>query len=135
MALVIIALGVKFFRTADLPVEPVDQGPMAAGYVLVDTVDILIMESFPLQARVIIKGNFGDACTKKNETKVQRTGNNFVIDISAQRPEAAICAQVLTPFEEIVALDVLGLPKGVYGVTVNGRTEQFELSTENTLAE
>jgi len=42
-----------------------------------------------------------------------------------------MCAQVMTPFEEVVALDVVGLKAGVYTVDVNGVGDTFELQMDN----
>jgi inhibitor of cysteine peptidase len=133
--LVVIALGYKIFGSDDLPIEPVDQGEVVVGNILVDQVDILILESFPLQAQAVIKGNFGDACTEKDKITVNRRDNDYVIDISAKRPKTAICAQVLTPFEETVPLDILGLKKGTYVVIGNGVKKQFTLDADNVLPE
>ncbi len=47
----------------------------------VDGVDVLIMESFPVQVRLIIHGNLPDACSQISEVKQTRSGNTFTIDL------------------------------------------------------
>jgi inhibitor of cysteine peptidase len=42
-----------------------------------------------------------------------------------------MCAQVLVPFEETIALDVAGLPAGAYTVVVNEVKTSFELAVDN----
>lgn len=100
----------------------------------VDGVDVLIMESFPVQVRLIIHGNLPDACSQISEVKQAQIGNTFTIDLVVTRDPLAKCAQVLTPFEQSVALDVAGLPAGTYTVEVEGVTTSFTLDVDNILS-
>ena len=97
---------------------------------MVDSVDVLILESLPVQVSVSVKGNLSDACTRVGEVATTRDGTTFNIDISTTRPVEAVCAQVLTPFEENISLDVRGLKKGTYTVNVNGLTQTLELPAD-----
>lgn len=99
----------------------------------VDNVDVLIMESFPVQVRVMIQGNLPDACSEITEVQQTRSGSIFTIDLIVTRDPLAKCAQVLTPFEQSVALDVAGLPAGTYSVDVEGVTTSFTLDVDNVL--
>jgi inhibitor of cysteine peptidase len=99
---------------------------------MIDSVEVLILESFPVQVTVHVKGNLADACTTVDEVTTTRDGNTFNIEISTKRPAEQMCAQVLTPFEENIPLDVKGLKKGTYTVNVNGVTETFELAADNS---
>ncbi len=58
-------------------------------------------------------------------------GDTFFVTITTSRPADAVCAQVMTPFAEVVALDVVGLKTGVYTVDVNGVRDTFELQMDN----
>lgn len=97
-------------------------------------IEILILETFPLQVNVVIKGSFPDSCTTINNITQARQDSIFFVTVSTKRPSDALCAQVITPFEETAALDVLGLKKGIYEVNVNGVVEAFEFKTDNTLS-
>jgi len=99
----------------------------------VDDIDIAILESFPVQINVIARGNLPDACTRIDDITVNREGNTFMVTITTLRPAGAVCAQVVTPFEEVVALDVVGLEAGTYTVNVNGITGTFQLQVDNIL--
>ncbi len=99
----------------------------------VDSVDVLIMESFPVQVRVVIKGNLPDACSEISDVNQTRAGSTFTIDLVVTRDPLAKCAQVLMPFEQSVALDVAGLPAGTYTVEVEGVTTSFTLDVDNVL--
>jgi inhibitor of cysteine peptidase len=97
----------------------------------VESVEIRILESMPVQVQVVATGYLADACTKMGEITQSRDGNTFNITIPTTRPADAACAEVITPFEEIIPLDVAGLTAGTYTVNVNGVTDTFELTADN----
>jgi inhibitor of cysteine peptidase len=99
----------------------------------VDDIDIVILESFPVQVNVIARGNLPDACTRIDNVTVNREGNTFMVTITTLRPARAVCAQVIMPFEEVVSLDVIGLEAGTYTINVNGVTGTFQLQVDNIL--
>ena len=110
--------------------DPKPTGPVGetqAGKAMVDSVEVQIRESLPVQVSVNVKSNLPDACTQIDAINTLRDGNTFNVDISTTRPVEVLCAQVLTPFEENVSLDVKGLTKGTYTVNVNGVTATFDL--------
>jgi len=96
------------------------------GLASVDEIDILILESFPVQINVIARGNLPDPCTEISEVLQEREGDSFFITIKTYR-YPGFCRQVLAPFEEIIPLDVYGLPAGTYTVDVNGVQDTFDL--------
>jgi len=104
-----------------------------AGLANVESIEILILESFPVQIRVVARGNHPDGCTSIVDTDVTQEGNTFLVAITTFRPPDQVCTQALVPFEETIALDVLGLPAGAYTVDVNGVTGTFELTQDNVL--
>ena len=97
----------------------------------VNDIEILLLESFPVQIHAVARGEHPDSCTKVDEVAARREGDTFFVTITTSRPADAMCAQVMTPFEEIVALDVVGLKAGVYTVDVNGVRDTFELQMDN----
>ena len=100
------------------------------GLAPVDEIDILILESFPVQINVIARGNLPDPCTEISEVLKEREGDTFFITIKTYRPPG-FCIQVLAPFEEIISLEVYGLPAGTYTVDVNGVQDTFDLEVDN----
>ena len=117
--------------TAYVPAtEPSDDG-VVEGLAPVETIDILILESFPVQVNVVARGNLPDGCTTINEVIQARDGNTFRVTVTTVRPVGMACTEALVPFEKVVALDVYGLPAGVYTVDVNGVTGTFELAVDN----
>lgn len=113
------------------PTSPSGGGQGSTVYV--DSIDLLTLESFPVQMRAIVKGNLPDPCTTITSASSKRDGNTFKIDIVTARPADAVCVQMLSPFEQSVALDVVGLKAGTYTVVAGDVNETFELKVDNIL--
>ena len=101
----------------------------------VDNIDILMMESFPVQIRVMISGNLPDGCSQIDEAQVTREDDTFHIELTTRRLVDKECTEALVPYEEYIPLDVVGLPAGKYTVEVNGVTEAFTLIVDNVQSE
>jgi inhibitor of cysteine peptidase len=101
----------------------------------VDEIEIMMMESFPVQVSVRATGFLPNGCTVIDEANIttEKTDNTFNVHIPTKRPKDAICTQALVPFEINVPLDVYGLEKGNYTVDVNGVQDSFELQMDNVL--
>ena len=111
------------------------EGGVITGEAMVESIEILLLESFPIQVNVVARGNLPDSCTTISEITRQRDDDTFQVTITTLRPADKMCAQVLVPFEEVIALDVMGLPAGVYTVNVNGVTDTFEFTVDNAMVE
>lgn len=114
-------------------VEDTNEGEFITGLASVDSVQALVMESFPVQVSVEATGYLPDGCTEISNVTTKKDGNKFYLEISTVRPRDALCTQALVPFTKSIPLDVYGLEKGVYTVDVNGQTTSFELSVDNIL--
>lgn len=100
--------------------------------VTVDTVQIMIMESFPVQVSATVSGNKSVPCVNLLPAAVARKDNAFtVVMAETVLGPAETCIAVLEPFETSVSLDVLGLSAGTYTVSVNGVSAEFTLDTDN----
>ena len=102
------------------------------GLAPVEEIEIVILESFPVQINVIARGNLPDPRTEISEVLQEREGNTFFVTIKTYR-YPGFCIQVLAPFEEIIPLDVYGLPAGIYNVDVNGVQGTFDLEVDNII--
>jgi len=101
----------------------------------INSIDVLMMESFPVQVTAVIKGSLPDSCTTVGQVTQARNGNEFVVAVGTVRQTEAMCAERVEPFEQNVALDVLGLPAGSYTVIASGATSAtnfFALDVDNT---
>ncbi|OQY39452.1 hypothetical protein B6228_03070 [Candidatus Atribacteria bacterium 4572_76] len=114
------------FSTGCLSIMP------TIGLAPVEEIEIVILESFPVQVQVIARGNLPDPCTEIFEVLQERKENTFFVAIKTYRPPG-FCIQVLAPFEEIIPLEVYGLPAGTYTVDVNGVQDTFDLEVDNIL--
>jgi hypothetical protein len=103
------------------------------GQAQVNSVDVLIMESFPVQVSVIARGELPDSCTRIDEIISQQSEDTFRVAITTFRQPDQMCTQVVVPFEQTVALDVAGLAAGTYNVSVNGVPATFTLDVDNAL--
>lgn len=98
------------------------------GVAVVQGVEIQILGSQPLQVNVIVRGQLPDGgCTTISAVNQVRDGNTFKITLATTTDPLAICAQALTPFEEVVPLDVSTLPPATYFVNANGIEQSFDL--------
>jgi len=103
------------------------------GTAQVDSIDLLMLESFPVQINLVARGNLPDGCTTIHRVTQARQGDTFKVTITTTRPADKACTEALVPFEETIALEVAGLPAGTYTVDVNGVTASFTLDVDNTL--
>lgn len=87
-------------------------------------VEVLFLESFPVQVRAVVTGYFPDSCTELGTITQQRDGSTIRVTITVTRPVDAVCAQVITEVEEIVPLDG-DFPSGEYTLLVNAQTTTF----------
>lgn len=103
---------------------------------LVDSVEVILLESFPVQAQVIVKGNLPDGCTELYEIVVEREDDQFVLTITTRRPTGDVaCTEALVPFEETVDLDIEGLEAGTYTVVAQDQEDSFTLEVDNVLSD
>ncbi|HSL31098.1 MAG TPA: SH3 domain-containing protein [Anaerolineales bacterium] len=112
------------------PTEGIVTPPPAnpVGTADVQSIEIQILESFPIQVNVIARGQLPDAgCTTIAGASQTRTGNTFNVTVTTKTDPKALCAQMLTPFEYVISLDVSSLLPGPYIVNVNGVQASFEL--------
>ena len=116
------------------PSPIVTESPTAGRVAVVKSIDILLLESFPLQVHAVVSGDLPDAgCTTIASIEQVREGNTFNLTLVTTTDPLALCAQALTPFEEVVPLDVYGLPAGTYTVQAGGVQTTFEFTVDNIL--
>ncbi len=94
-------------------------GVVAQTGVYVEQVEINLMESLPVQVSVTVTGNLADGCTRLIGHTQQMTADEIQINMLASRNTEMMCTQALVPFEEVVPVDIAGLPTGTYQVRVN----------------
>lgn len=135
--LIIFLLMFGFVLSACQPDDIPTNGDYTYGQnALVDSVEFILMENFPLQAKAIVKGNLPDGCTELYEIIVERESDQFVLTITTRRPTGDVaCTEVLVPFEETVDLDIEGLDAGTYTVVAQDEKAGFTLEVDNVLTD
>ncbi len=99
----------------------------------VDEIEMMIIETFPVQVNVIAKGYFHDDCTKIDQITEERRGNTISLKMITVRQTDKVCSQDIKPFEEIIPLNVAGFPADIYTVNVNNKSAIFELGVDNII--
>jgi inhibitor of cysteine peptidase len=113
-----------------------DDGGLQFGEIAsIDSVDVLLLESFPVQVQAVIKGTLPSACAEIDGIYVERDKETYRITISTSHPVASVCTQVKVPFEKTVSLDVVDLPVGTYTVDVYGKTAEFTLNIKTNVSD
>lgn len=102
--------------------EPSERLPLP-----IETVDVVLMESQPVQVSVRVRGYLPDSCYVFAGVAQSRNGNTFVIELDMTRTadDDAVCLQRIEIVEHTVALG--SLPPGDYRVTVNGIERSFRV--------
>jgi inhibitor of cysteine peptidase len=121
--------------TQTAPTEPATPaGDVEIGAAVIDDIDIMMLESFPVQINVTLKGNLPDGCTEPGLViqTFDKAKKTFILKVSTNRPRDMVCTQALVPFERTIRLDgTVGLEKGIYTVDANGAVATFELTADN----
>ncbi len=115
--------------------EVAEEPEAVSGEANVESLQILILESFPVQVNVIASGELPDGCTSLVDPTPRREGNTFVVNLATTRVQDEICTQAVVPFDKVISLPVEGLQAGDYTVAVNGVTDSFTLEADNVLDE
>lgn len=114
------------------PTRPASGGPLnnsylpqtedskfTRGQVFIDSTDLLIMESYPVQIALALKGSLPTPC---NQLRVVANPpdeqNRIQVEVYSVSDPEQMCIQVLEPFEANIGLG--SFPSGHYTVLVNG---------------
>jgi hypothetical protein len=94
----------------------------------VQSVEIQILGSDPLQVNAIVRGQLPDTgCTAISTIDQVRSGNTFHVTLTTMTDPKVMCAAALSSFEEVIWLDTGDLPPAPYVVNANGVQQAFEL--------
>lgn len=114
------------------PIETERNPNLIAGEsVIVENMSVNVMESSPIQVSVTVQGNLPNGCTTITHSEAMLNVDTFEVHIYTEVNPLAACAEVLTPFEETIPLNVPNWVAGSYKVQAYDKTEKFEITPEN----
>lgn len=88
-------------------------------------VEVIFMESFPVQVGVYIKGGLRDGCTTFHDAVVTREDNTINIKVTTQHPKDTACPAVYTFFEKNLNIGSNFTAGATYTLKVNDYTTTF----------
>jgi hypothetical protein len=102
------------------PLDPLPgEDQMTRGDVMIDSSEILVLESFPIQATLHLKGALPTPCHKlRAEVSEPDEQNRIQVEVYSLVEPGQVCIQVLEPFETNIPLG--SFASGTYEVWVNG---------------
>lgn len=93
---------------------------LTRGSVFIDKSELLVMESYPVQIALVLKGALPTPCNHLRVVAAPPDEQNHIqIDVYSVIDPTQICVQVLEPFDANVGLG--SFPAGHYSVWVNGK--------------
>lgn len=109
--------------TQELPDDEVNLDGWLRGEVYIKQIDLVIMESYPIQVSLHVTGELPTPCDKLvYDVSAPDEDNQIQVDIYHLYDPAGICIQKIEPFDENIAISALDTPleDGTYSVWVNG---------------
>lgn len=114
----------------ELPADPAE-GEMVIQEMEIQSLDLLMLESFPVQVQAHVTGFLPNGCASVGEIEQRREGDTFFVTVPVQFPADAICTMILKEEDVTIPLEVAGLKAGEYHVVVNGIADSFTLQSDN----
>lgn len=106
---------------SQLPRNIPPQNNLISGLVFLSEIQLLVMESYPVQIALHIKGEFPTPCHSFGFTIAEPNEKKEIhVDVYSLVEEGIICIQVIQPFAERVSIPMTGKPDGIYSIWVNG---------------
>ena len=93
----------------------------------VERIEPVILESYPVQVRVVVHGWLSDGCTRLHGFDQKVEDRVISMRILTTRPRDVLCTQAIKRFQETYPVDIDGLEPGNYTLNVNGQIRQITL--------
>lgn len=96
-------------------------GEWLRGEVFLQESQVLLLESYPIQVRVLLRGEKPTPCHEMRVVISEPDEQNRIdLEVFTEVELGEMCIQVIEPFEETVAIPMNGAPDGEYTIWVNG---------------
>lgn len=97
----------------------------------VEAIEIFQVDTFPAKANVVARGHFPNECMTIDQISQERRGGTIVVTIDSVESGDSACPVERVAFEEVIELNLVGLPAGIYVIDVNGLQGTFKLQRDN----
>lgn len=74
-------------------------------FTVIESVDVTVLESFPMRLELTIQGYQSDGCEVPVHVDQQVDGNDVTVSIYRELPIDVMCAAVVVPYEETIMVD------------------------------
>lgn len=98
-----------------MPFEPI--GPLMRVPLGIDSAEVMLMESFPVQVSVVVRG-YVDGCEGELLVEQTQEGNTITLEVYRELPANIACTMIAIQVEKTINLGAL--PSGDYLIIVNG---------------
>jgi inhibitor of cysteine peptidase len=105
---------------------PPAQPGAVRGPVYVDSVELVLLESYPVQVHASVKGNLPTPCHRLAwDLSEPDASGRIVLELYSTTDADAVCTQVLEPFEQNI--DIGSFTSGSYVLVVDGVEYPFTI--------
>lgn len=94
------------------------QGAIIRSYTNIYSVDLLVLESFPMQVQLQVSGEHPDGCQLPVVVEQRRDGDRITVEIYRELPAEVMCPMMLQPYADSIMLEGNFMP-GDYVFKVN----------------
>lgn len=116
---------------SDPALQPKEEDPPFVDRAMVESEAVVKLEVAPIQIHTVVRGSLPSACLEIDKVQQQFAANQIRLTLVTRlRLDRQLCAAVLTPFKETVALDLGGVAAGDYQVVVQAVQAGFTLTAE-----
>jgi inhibitor of cysteine peptidase len=99
---------------------------MFKSYTVIENVDVLILESWPMQLHLQVTGYQPDGCEVPVIVEQRREGNEVFVDVYREMSAAMACPAVIQPYEAKIPLEG-GFESGTYTIHVNDFVKEITI--------
>ena len=99
---------------------------LVPGLLPIESVEVMVLESFPPQVRAQVRGYLPDGCTRLDQVTQNRQGNVITVTLTTLRERDAVCILRIEIVERTIALEGPFAP-GEYVLRVNGMERHFRV--------
>lgn len=109
------------------PVRPTLGPPpmLTQEYLIVEDVDALMLESYPMQLKLAVRGYWPSGCSGDVRVEQQLAGDTLTVRIWRGMVVGAVCPAVIIPYDETISIEG-GFTQLPAEIIVNGYTVRPE---------